>query len=104
MFGFDNDSKVGFEELFLSCDCFSDEHILRYTYYQDDEWEELYTHIALHQYRNFWKRLWTGIKYIFGYESRYGHWDCVSLTKKDAIRLRDFLNSFLNTRKDECQK
>jgi hypothetical protein len=25
--------------------------------------------------RPFWQRLWMSIKYVFGYKSRYGHWD-----------------------------
>jgi hypothetical protein len=32
------------------------------------------------------------IKYIFGYQCKYGHWDCTSLGYNEAKDLRNFLN------------
>lgn len=54
------------------CDCSSREHQIVFEYDFDDNL--IYAHIHLTQY-GFWKRLKMGIKYIFGYKCRYGHWD-----------------------------
>ena len=75
---------------FFECECMSDEHTLKFVYDKEDN--ALYTTIFLNQYRNIFKRLWIAIKYIFGYKSKYGHWDCFSLRSDDVKRLKSVLN------------
>ena len=78
-------------EKFLSCECHSDEHTLRFAY---DEDGDLYTSVYLNQYRGFWKRVLVAIKYVFGYKSRYGDWDCFVANSPEKIKeLKDFFNS-----------
>jgi len=81
---------------FFECDCGSSEHTLRFIL--DNEEKEIYTEVYLNQYRSFSKRLWVGIKYIFGYKSKYGHWDCWNLCKEDAARLRDMCGKFIDNK------
>lgn len=71
------------------CECSSVEHTIRFIH--DPEDREIYTEVFLWKYR-FFKRLWVGIKYIFGYKSRYGHWDCTVMTHAQAVKLRDYLD------------
>ena len=79
-------------EKFISCDCHSDEHTLRFNLiYSDDGSPELYTSVYLHQYRGFWKRVWVAIKYVFGYNCKYGHWDCFSANEEKIKELKAFL-------------
>lgn len=73
----------------FDCACHSPEHTLRFAW--DDEDNEIYTEVYLRQYRNFFKRMWVAIKYVFGYTCKYGHWDCFIMQPKDAQRLKDML-------------
>ena len=78
---------------YFECHCGSSEHTLRFVL--DKEHKELYTDIYLNQWRPLWKRVWVGVKYIFGYKSKYGEWDCWTLRKEDAERLRDMCAEFI---------
>ncbi len=71
---------------YFECRCGSSEHTLRFVLDKEDG--ELHTEVYLNQWRPLWKRVWVGIKYIFNYKSKYGHWDCWILTREDAKRLR----------------
>jgi hypothetical protein len=81
------------ENKFFICACHSIEH---QTYFWKDKelgFEELYIEMHLITYRNFFKRLWIGLKYAFGYKSIYGNWDTFIFTKEDEKKLRDYLNA-----------
>ena len=72
------------------CACGNLEH--QVIFWHDKEWsDELYTEIRLLNHRNFIKRLWVGLKYAFGYKSRYGNFDSFILSKNDEKKLLDIL-------------
>lgn len=73
-------------EILLLCDCSSAEHqmIVRW----NDEDNEVYVSMHLANSFGFLKRLWYGLKYAFGYKSRYGAFDEVILRKEDAENLQ----------------
>ncbi|HBY54300.1 MAG TPA: hypothetical protein DEH15_17900 [Marinilabiliales bacterium] len=48
----------------------------------------VYCHIHLIN-KSFWNRLKSGIKYIFGYHCRYGHWDEFIWRPEHADKLRE---------------
>lgn len=75
---------------FFECACHCDEHVLRFTL--DKEEKEIYTSIFLNQYRPWWGRLWLAIKYVFGYTSKYGHFDCTILRDVNINKLRMMLD------------
>ena len=75
---------------FFECLCSSDEHTLKFCLNLDDR--ELYTSVFLNQHRSIWGRIWTAVKYVFGYKSQFGHWDCFNLRREDAGRLRRLLD------------
>ena len=79
------------EECFI-CDCHSDEHQLVFRY--DDAENEIYTSVYLNQYRNIFERILTAVKYVFGYKSKYGDWDCFILKESEADRLTNYLSIF----------
>jgi len=76
---------------YFECQCGSDEHTLRFTLSLDDP-AYIYTSVFLGSYPWGWRRIWTGIKYLFGYKCKYGHWDCFMLRPEDAARLRSLLD------------
>jgi hypothetical protein len=77
-------------EKIISCSCRSPEHTLTYNLNTEDR--EVYTSVFLHQYRPFYQRVWIAIKYIFGYNSRYGHWDCFSADREKILELKEFFD------------
>jgi len=80
---------------YIECYCDSEHHLLRFTWEDDPDWSEIYVNVHLNYYYGFWKRLWYGIKYIFGHKSSYGQFDCAGLDHKKVKQLRDFCNSWL---------
>lgn len=83
-------------EVFI-CECHSMEHQCKFwhdrTELEDGRaWDEVYFIPHLTTYTSFWKRLWYGLKYAFGYKSRFGAWDEMMFKPKDIKKLRDYLN------------
>ena len=79
-------------EIYL-CDCASHEHTFKL--FADNEYQEVFISPYLSTYFTFWQRLLHGVKYIFGYKSRYGSYDSIILKKEDVIKMRDALSGWL---------
>lgn len=81
---------MSYKTEFFECQCSSDEHTLKFVLDEacDDITDlEIWTSVFLYQYQSWWKRVWIAIKYIFGYTSRYGHWDCFIMRPEDVDRM-----------------
>ena len=76
------------EEIFL-CECHSPDHMFYIIY--DEEWKETFMYVHLRK-KSFWQRLKYGIKYIFGYQSRYGAFDEIILRKEDLPKLQKIID------------
>lgn len=74
----------------LICECHSLEH--QYSFWFDEEENLLYCEPHLTTNRNFFGRLIYGIKYIFGYKSRFGSWDEFLFKHNDVDKLIEILN------------
>lgn len=74
----------------IICGCGSSEHIILFWY--DEQSKFLYTEVHLTTYHSFFKRLWYGLKYAFGYKSRYGCFDECLFEEEQQKQLYDFLN------------
>jgi len=89
---------------FFECSCGSDEHTLRFILDFDSlndgtdsdypPYPEIYTSVFLNHYDAWYRRLWRGIKYIFGYKSKHGHFDSFSMRPGDIPRFREMLDKF----------
>lgn len=84
---------IELESHYFDCICSSPEHTLRFVLNKQPSEPELYVEVYLHE-RSFLSRLWYGLKYIFGYKSRYGAWDCWTLRSEDIGRMRNLLNVY----------
>ena len=87
------ESNETVNELFI-CQCHNTEHQLIFSYFPENEVVYVSVHL-IPEYR-LWKRIWMAIRYIFGYRSRYGHFDEFIFKKSDALRLQkvvDYLKS-----------
>jgi hypothetical protein len=90
-------SKIKTETEVFICECYSMDHQCKFwhdtTEYEDGtKFDELYFIPHLTTHNSFWKRLWHGLKYAFGYTSRYGAWDEMLFSTEDQKKLRDYLN------------
>jgi hypothetical protein len=65
-----------------------------FTFWEDDWEPQIYFTVHLTK-KNLWKRLESGIRYIFGHQCVYGDWDEIILQKEQAAELRDSLNLYL---------
>lgn len=72
----------------LVCECENVEHQLIFNYFEDEtEDREVYLEVHLVPEYNIWKRIRNAIKYIFGYRSMYGHFDCFIFKQSDSHKL-----------------
>lgn len=71
---------------YFECRCHSPEHILSFKLFDYDDEPELYAYVLLIP-EPFFKRVYNGIKYIFGYTSKYGHFDEFIFNPEDTDRI-----------------
>jgi len=81
---------------YFECSCSSAEHTLRFVI---DE-EDVYTEVHLTT-KAWYKRIWTAIKYIFGFASRYGCYDCTLIKPEDYDRFIDLFTKAKETHNNE---
>ena len=84
----------------LVCDCHSTEHQIVFHYSEDDYgdgqiYPMCYAHIHLNK-RPFWERVKYGVKYIFGYQCRYGAFDEFTFNPKDSEKLEKLVKYLKN--------
>lgn len=91
------------ENNYFECQCGFDEHrlMLCLDVDTDEPHPNLYTSIFMDSEKTFWQRVWTGIKYIFGYRSKYGHFGCWCVDPKDAVRMRELLDKYIAHAKEK---
>ena len=80
----------------LICSCHSTEH--QYIFlYEDEPYSDgkidrsVYIHTHLNTYP-FWKRLIKGVRYIFGYHCKYGHFDEFIINPEDVGKFEKVVN------------
>jgi len=89
---------------FFECYCYHSEHTVKFVldkgYYELDTGEEserkeprlsIYVFLST---RGFFHRLWKGIKYIFGYKCRYGHFGNWTLHEDDLEKLENMVKDY----------
>lgn len=72
------------EGCFYCCSCYSIEHTMQW--FVNPESGEIHTEVFLNTTDRWWERVWVGIKYIFGYKSKYGQWDSFLLRHEDHAK------------------
>ena len=82
---------MSLETKLILCECNSPEHQLLLRKFEDEP-ETFYIEVHLTSNRGFFKRLWCGLKYAFGYKCRFGAWDGIVLSDKSAKEIVDFFD------------
>lgn len=92
----------GMKQKLFVCDCGDISHQFVVSWYPEDkDWNDLlYFQVHLNQSYSFWKRLWIGLKYIFGYRCCFGAFDEILLNKEKAELLKYTLEKFLSVERD----
>lgn len=113
---------MSLENEYFECRCDSSEHVIRVSYFTDDNGnfdpddDEIYieTQLPKQAFFGYWTReeekgpRWSpkgwsyypgrwlrGLRYILGYQCKYGHWESTIIAYKDAIRLREILDNMI---------
>jgi hypothetical protein len=76
------------EKQLYICECQSADHIMIWRKSPDEEEKIIYVDIHLKK-SPFWGRLKYGIKYIFGFQCRYGAFDEILLSKEHVENLKN---------------
>jgi hypothetical protein len=83
----------GVQELYIGCDCSCFHHVIRASYTPK---EEMYIDVMLERL-SFFRRLWVGLKYIFGLGYPRHYYGEVILYKEKARELSDHLLDYVAT-------
>ena len=75
------------EKKLLICSCHSLEHQILFWYLDG----YLYSEVHLTTWHGFFRRFWYGMKYAFGYKSRFGAWDEFLFDGVQMEELKQFL-------------
>lgn len=89
------------KHVYTECDCGSDEHVIRFTFDEDDG--DLYMSVFLNQYQSWWQRIWIAVKYVFGYKSKYGHFDCTCISGDETVKLASLFTKAAKVQKQHQQ-
>lgn len=82
---------------YLECTCSSTEHVIKIVSEVDAEHPKLSSitiEVQLSKYAPWHQRVWKAVKYVFGYECKYGHWDVTILNVEEVNKLHMLLHDF----------
>ena len=74
---------------YMECKCMSPEHLVRF--HLDTVDGDLCLDFHLDTYLPWYKRAWRGLKYLFGYKSKYGDFDELLFKEDDLVKLQEIL-------------
>jgi len=83
---------------YMECRCMSPEHLLKF--HLDLEDGDLCVDFHLANYLPWYKRIWVGVKYAFGYKSKYGDFDEFIFKDEDIDNLMKLLIHQKKTKHD----
>jgi len=76
---------------FVICSCNHSDHLIILNY--DGNYCSIEVHLSP---LPFFKRLINGIKYIFGFRSRYGDFDEIMIDREKATKIKEFFDKSLS--------
>ena len=96
----------------IECMCGDANHVTRFVWWRDEcyswkdgkkvypeecdkYWHEISIETQLNLRWPWWRRIWLAIKYIFGMQCRYGHWNEATLSYDEVKKLKNMCERFL---------
>lgn len=86
----------------LICACRNTEHQVIFSYFDDELVPEVYMSVHLTK-KPFWSRVKHALKYVFGYQSKYGAFDEFILDFRDAHKIKK-VYEYLNKNRKHYEK
>jgi hypothetical protein len=83
------------EREYIECGCTSSEHSVRVTLDTHPKYPAVYIDVQLCRSHGFWGRLWLAVRYLFGRQCRFGHWDEVMVSGEEVRKLHALLGRHL---------
>jgi hypothetical protein len=80
---------------YFQCDCSSQQHTVGITFDIDEK--EMSFEVQLSKYHGFWGRLVRAIRYVLGYQCKYGHWDTTIMNEEKFVELYNVMTRFAHT-------
>jgi hypothetical protein len=80
------------QEIYL-CQCENLGHVVHLGYFPGDG---VYLSTSVYQYKSFWERLKAAVRFLF-MKNQTAEFDSTMLSDEDASRMRDFLDSYIET-------
>lgn len=91
-------NNTTFKTAYVECECCCNNHVLRFMTTEQDDC--IYVDVILNpKLRNFFKRLYMGLKYAFN--SEICDYECGLIEKKDVDRVVGILNGMKDIMKDK---
>lgn len=81
---------------FILCSCSHSDHLIILNLDDNKEYCSMEVHLSP---LPFFKRLINGIKYIFGFRSRYGDFDEIMINREKAEGIKQFMDKVLENEK-----
>ena len=79
------------ERKVINCACNSSEHIILYSFDEDEDGYKC-VFISYHLSSDYWyRRIWKGIKYIFGFKSQYGNFGEIIIDDTNVSGFREIV-------------
>jgi hypothetical protein len=87
---------------YIECDCHSREHLLQF--YHDTEDNSLIVSTHLSHWQPWYKRVWIGIRYVFGGKVREGgDFDCTLISGNNLVKVRDLCDHAILARNKQLE-
>jgi len=77
---------------FFECQCGMTEHVLRFTL--NIEEPEIFASVFLDYQLPRYRRIWSALKYVFGYKCEYGHFGSWIMEEADVGRFKEMVAKF----------
>lgn len=78
------------EHRYFDCQCSDFNHVFRFVL--DEKDGEVWLEVNLNKYLPWYKRVWEAVRFVFGWEKAYGHYDIVMLREEDYTQLHGLLD------------
>lgn len=94
--------KNSTNEVILSCDCGDKNHLVQFSWFEENEkyHPEMYIEVRLQEYP-FFRRLWVAFLYIIGRSGGYSGFGETVFNYEEAEELHRYLEEYLDKNKDK---
>lgn len=86
------------EVYYIECSCSVPNHLIQLVWCPGDSYcaqGTLVINYQLDKKKNFFQRTWSAVKYIFGFDERWGHWHSTDIEEEEVNKLITFLEESL---------